>query len=115
MKKAHKGQFVKRKNGYYHYIVLEESRYGMLSLKRTDINYYLWEPMNQFVPAVKKKSELTFFDYIKGIPVIILGMLATACANAGLDHFSKPLMERYYRMEYKLVGLNQPGKAKESK
>ena len=95
MKKAHKGQFIKRKNGYYHYEVLEDSvPYGMVSLKRTDLNQYYWEPIYQFVPAIKKKSELNFFDYIKGIPVIMLGMLATACANAGLDHFSKPLMER---------------------
>lgn len=115
MKKAHKGQFVKRKNGYYHYLVLEDSYLGNVSLKRTDCNYYLWEPVEQFVPAIKRKSQLNFFDYIKGIPVIMLGMLATACKNAGLDHFSIPLMEKYYRMEYKLVGLEQPGKAKEIK
>lgn len=115
MKRISKGQYVKRKNGYYHYIATEDSYLGKVSLKRTDCNYYLWEPTTEFVPAVKKKSELNFFDYIKGIPVIILGMLATGLKNAGLDHYSDSLMLKYYEKEYKLVGLEQPGKAKEIK
>lgn len=95
--------------------MLEDSYLDKVSLKRTDINYYLWEPIEEFVPAVKKKSDLNFFDYIKGIPVIMLGALARGLENAGLEHISKPIMEKYYELEYKLVGLKQPGKAKESK
>lgn len=110
MKVAHKGQVVKRKFGYYHYIALEDSYLGKISLKRTDENIYLWEPVEDFIPAVKKKSELKFLDYVKGIPVIMIGILAKGCANAGLDHFAKSLMEKYYKWEYKLIGVSQPGK-----
>jgi len=42
-------------------------------------------------------------------------MLATGLKNAGLDHYSDSLMLKYYEKEYKLVGLEQPGKAKEIK
>ena len=111
MKNAHKGQFLKRK-GYrvYHYEVVEDSRYGHVLLRRLDTpKTLLWEPVSKFVPAIKKKSELNFFDYIKGIPVIMLGMLARGLNNAGIEHYGKELMVTYYKWEYKLVGLRRIG------
>lgn len=115
MKVIRKGQYVKRKNGYYHYVATEDSYLGKASLRQTDKNYYLWEPVSEFVPAIKRKSDLTFFDYLRGIPVIILGILATGLKNAGLDHYSDSIMVKYYEKEYKLIGLKQPGKVKEVK
>lgn len=110
MKIAHKGQVVKKKFGYYHYIALEDSYLGKISLKRTDANIYLWEPVDDFIPAVKKKSELSFMDYVKGIPVIMIGILANGCSKVGFNRLAKSLMEKYYKLEYELIGVVQPGK-----